>query len=222
MIQAVLFDLDGVIADTLHYHYLAWAHMFEKLGGTISKESVFLHEGRTSREILPIFLREAGVTLENGAHEEFIERKRRYYRSIVRIRYFPYAFETVEEIRRRGFRTALVTASSRRNMEKSIDPDRRSLFDAIVTGDDVSQAKPSPEPYLAAARQVGVPPANCLVVENAPLGIASARNAGMTCVAVVTTLPIEHLREADIVIGEIRDLLELPPLIARRTSHGTP
>ena len=61
MIQAVFFDLDGVIADTLHYHYLAWDKMFQELGGSVSEHSVLLHEGRASREILPTFLEEAGV-----------------------------------------------------------------------------------------------------------------------------------------------------------------
>jgi len=222
MIRAVLFDLDGVVVDTIHYHYLAWDHMFRELGGSVSKESVLLHEGRASREILPLFLREAGVELDEERHAEFIERKREYYRSIVKIKYFPDIFSTIGTLKSRGFRTALVTASARGNMEKSLDESMREYFDFIITGDEVRRAKPAPEPYLAAAERLHVPPPQCLVVENAPLGILSALNAGMTCVAVETTLSAEHLRAAHAIIHEARMLLDLPmlALASPETANG--
>ena len=68
MIRGVLFDLDGVIVDTLHYHYLAWKHMFEKYGGSspVTELSTLLHEGRNSREILPMLMKEAGVNHSRG------------------------------------------------------------------------------------------------------------------------------------------------------------
>ncbi|MDT8324979.1 MAG: HAD family phosphatase [Bacteroidota bacterium] len=210
MIQAVFFDLDGVIADTLHYHYLAWNHMFRQLGGSVSEHSVLLHEGRASREILPTFLEEAGVTLPEEEREDFIDRKRAYYRSIVKMTYFPHVFEVIADIRARGFRTALVTASSTKNMEAALPPERRTLFDFLITGDEVRRAKPNPDPYLAPMQHMNLRPEQCVVVENAPLGIESAKNAGMTCVAVETTLGREYLGMADTVIHEIRELLALP------------
>ncbi|MCB2204783.1 HAD family phosphatase [bacterium] len=206
MIQAVFFDLDGVIADTLHYHYLAWDKMFQELGGSVSEHSVLLHEGRASREILPTFLEEAGVQLPPEEHEDFIERKRAYYRSIVNMQYFPHVFEVIAEMRDRGFRTALVTASSTKNMEAALPPERRALFDFLITGDEVHRAKPNPDPYLAPMQHMQLEPAECVVVENAPLGIESAKNAGMTCVAVESTLGREYLGLADIIIHEIREL----------------
>ncbi len=210
MIKAVFFDLDGVIADTLHFHYLAWEKMFQELGGSVSEHSVLLHEGRASREILPTFLAEAGVTLPVEEHEAFIDRKREYYRSIVEVTYYPHVFEVIGELRRRGFLTALVTASSKKNMETALSEDHRTLFDFLITGDEVHRAKPSPDPYLAPMHHMNLSPSDCLVVENAPLGIESAKNAGMTCVAVETTLGRDYLGLADYVIHEIRGLLELP------------
>ena len=214
MIKAVFFDLDGVIADTLHYHYLAWEKMFRELGGSVSEHSVLLHEGRASREILPTFLEEAGVTLPREEHEAFIDRKREYYRSIVQVTYFPHVFEVIAELRRRGFRTALVTASSKKNMETALGEEHRALFDFLITGDEVHRAKPHPDPYLAPMHHMNLGPSDCVVVENAPLGIESAKNAGMTCVAVETTLGKGYLGLADHVIHEIRALLDLPFLQA--------
>ncbi len=207
--RAVLFDMDGVIVDSLHYHYLAWRKMFDERGGSVSKHSVLLHEGRNSREILPLLMEEAGIHIPEEEREAFIDRKRKYYRSIVTVSHYEGAFDVVYEMRRRGFRTALVTASALRNMETAIPDRHRTAFEAIVTGDEVPRAKPFPDPYLIAARKLGIGPEECVVIENAPLGIESARNAGMYCIAVETTLGEEFLQEADVIVQSIRDVLSM-------------
>jgi beta-phosphoglucomutase len=210
MIRGVLFDLDGVIVDTLHYHYLAWKHMFGSLGGEVSERTVLLHEGRNSREILPILMQESGVSIPADQQAGFIEEKRAYYRSIVQVRHYPGAFETIDRLKQRGYRVALVTACALKNMQHSLSSEQQAHFDFIITGDEVPRAKPFPDPYLTAARQIEVKPEECMVVENAPLGIEAAKNAGMYCVAIQTTLGKEYLAAADCILQSIRDLLDLP------------
>lgn len=212
MIRGVLFDLDGVIVDTLHYHYLAWKHMFEQFGGSVSEHSVLLHEGRNSREILPLLIEESGVSIPEDRRESFIEEKRAYYRSIVQVREYPGAFDVIDELKKRGYRTALVTACALKNMQHSLSPEKQAHFDFIITGDEVQRAKPFPDPYLTAARQLAVEPAECAVVENAPLGIAAAKAAGMCCVAIETTLGREYLSSADCILSAIGELIDLPLL----------
>jgi beta-phosphoglucomutase len=212
MIRGVLFDLDGIVVDTLHYHYLAWKYMFEKLGGSISEHSVLLHEGRNSREILPILMQESGVSIPADRQEQFIEEKRSYYRSIVHVKQYPGAFEVIDGLRMRGYKVALVTACALKNMQHSLDREQQAHFDFIITGDEVSQAKPFPDSYLTAARQLGVKPEECVVVENAPLGIEAAKNAGMYCAAIETTLSREYLSSADCILQSIRDLPNIPIL----------
>ncbi|MDM7996195.1 MAG: HAD family phosphatase [Acidobacteriota bacterium] len=212
MIQGVLFDLDGVIVDTLHYHYLAWKHMFEELGGAVTKHSVLLHEGRNSREVLPILMQEAGVFIPPEQQEAFIEKKRAYYRSIVQVSHYPGAFRVIDALKARGLKTALVTACALKNMQHSLDAEQQTHFDFIITGDEVPRAKPFPDPYLVAARQLQLDPSQCAVVENAPLGIDAARNAGMYCIAIETTLGKEYLAAADCILQDIGELLTLPIL----------
>jgi beta-phosphoglucomutase len=211
MFQAVLFDLDGVIVDTLHYHYLAWNRMFEKRGGVVSEHTVLLHEGRNSREILPILMKEAGVSIPDAEQAQFIEEKRAYYRAIVQVQYYPQAFEVIDELKSRGLKVALVTACALKNMQHSLDSAQQAHFDFIITGDEVPRAKPFPDPYLTAALQLKVEPKHCIVVENAPLGIEAARNAGIYCIAIETTLGREYLSSADCILGNIG---ELPAVIA--------
>ncbi len=215
MIKAILFDLDGVISDSLHYHYLAWDQMFQKIGGSVTEESILLTEGMNSFEILPKLLKQFNINLPVEEHNKFIEDKRSLFRQIAKISYYPYAFETIEELRSRGYRTALVTACARRNMEKSVDSEHQKLFDFIISGDDVSRAKPSPEPYLTAQRTLGIEVSECVVIENAPLGVESAHNAGMICVAVESTLGREYLQKADFIINEIQELTGFFPILKR-------
>ncbi len=212
MIKGVLFDLDGVIADTLHFHFLAWQHMFAERGGSVSEQTVLLHEGRASREILPILMKEAGVDIPEEEWHDLIERKREYFRSIVRMGYYADSFEIIEALKQRGFKVALVTACALKNMQHALNSEQQKYFDFIITGDEVSRAKPNPDPYLAAARHLGLKAEECVVVENAPLGIEAAKNAGMYCIAIETTLKGEYLKLADCILPRIGDLLEVPIL----------
>ncbi len=212
MILGVLFDLDGVIVDTLHYHFLAWHHMFEQRGGAVCEKTVLLHEGRNSREILPILMEEAGVDIPVEEQAPFIEEKRAYYRKIVKVTGYPGAFNVIDELKSRGFKIALVTACALKNMQHSLNNEQQAHFDFIITGDEVPRAKPFPDPYLAAARQLKLDPQYCAVIENAPLGVESAKNAGMYCIAIETTLGREHLQSADCILQNINELLNLPVL----------
>jgi beta-phosphoglucomutase len=215
MIKAILFDLDGVIVDSLHYHYLAWDHMFKEIGGSVTEESIFLSEGMNSFDILPLFLKQFNIELPVEMHNKFIEDKRNYFRQIAKLTYYPKAFETIEELRNRGYTTALVTACARKNMEKSIDKEHQKLFEFIISGDDVTHSKPNPDPYLIAQRALGLEVSECVAIENAPLGVDSVKNAGMICIAVESTLGRVYLQKADFIINEIQELTGFFPKLKR-------
>jgi beta-phosphoglucomutase len=215
MIKAILFDLDGVIVDSLHYHYLAWDHMFKEIGGSVTEESIFLSEGMNSFDILPLFLKQFNVELPIEKHLQFIEDKRKYFRQIVKLTYYPNAFETIEQLRDRGYTTALVTACARKNMEKSIDAEHQKLFEFIISGDDVTHSKPNPDPYLIAQKALGLEVSECVAIENAPLGVESVKNAGMICIAVESTLGRQYLQKADFIINEIQELTGFFPRLKR-------
>lgn len=215
MIKAILFDLDGVIVDSLYFHYLAWENMFNKLGGSVSLNTVLLHEGRNSFEILPILMEESKVFIPEEDKEKLINEKRAYYRSIAKLKYYPEAFETIKELKNRGFKLALVTACARKNMELSVSKENQKLFDVIISGEDVSKAKPNPDPYLTAQQQLGLEVNECVVIENAPLGVQSAKSAKMICIAIESTLGREYLQKADFIINGINELKGFFPMLNR-------
>jgi beta-phosphoglucomutase len=160
-------------------------------------------------------MKECNVQIPENEWEEFIERKREYYRSIVEIKYFPKVFEVIAELKKRGLKTALVTASARKNMEKAIPEDKRNLFNVILTAENFHKAKPNPDPYLEAQKKLGVEVNECVVIENAPLGIDAAKNANMICIAIETTLGREFLQRADFIINSIEELLGFFPILKK-------
>jgi beta-phosphoglucomutase len=207
-IKGILFDLDGVIVDTLHFHFLAWKEMFGRMGGKVQELTVLLHEGRSSKELMPILLEEAGLEFPEERWHDFIETKREYYRSIVNITFYPRVLETIKRLKNDGYKLALVTACAKKNMHKALSDEHQSLFDVIVTGDDMPRGKPNPDPYEIGRDELKLNNAECLVVENAPLGILSANAAGITCAAVSTTLPKQYLQKADIFLDNIEAIFE--------------
>ncbi len=207
-VKAILFDLDGVIVDTLHFHFLAWQEMFRKWGGEVQELTVLLHEGRSSREILPLLIEEAGIDIPEDQRHDFIETKRAYYRSIVDVQFYPEAKETLKRLHKEGYTLALVTACAKKNMNHALSENELKLFDVIITGDDIPRAKPNPDPYDIARKKLGLGKDECLVIENAPLGIESGKNAGIKVAAIATTLPKEYLKGADYYLTTLNDIFQ--------------
>ena len=207
-VKAILFDLDGVIVDTLHFHFLAWNEMFHRWGGEVKELTVLIHEGRSSREILPLLIEEAGIEIPEDKRHDFIETKRAYYRSIVDVKFYPQAKETLLKLHKEGYSLALVTACARKNMNHALSENELKLFDVIITGDDIPRAKPNPDPYEIARKKLGLKKDECLIVENAPLGIESGKNAGIKVAAIATTLPKEYLKGADYYLNTLNDIFQ--------------
>ncbi|MBC8472844.1 MAG: HAD family phosphatase [Planctomycetes bacterium] len=104
------------------------------------------------------------------------------------------------------FKLGLVSGADLKRLTKTVPDDFFRRFKAVISGDKVNNPKPHPEPYIAAAKELFVPPLECLVVENAPLGIESAKRAGMRCIAVCSTLKRNLISDADFIVDDINAL----------------
>jgi beta-phosphoglucomutase-like phosphatase (HAD superfamily) len=193
MVQAVLFDMDGLMVDTEPIHFLAFRAYTRKFGIDLPESMMPAFVGYSEAENLADIKR--AYRIEEPLEEMVAERRAIYLQLISTepILPFPGFWELTAEARRRGLKQAVVSASAaeqveiilRRLFEARPDQGRpERYFDAIVTGDDVSQSKPAPDLYLLAAERLGLPPAACLVFEDTPPGVASAVAAGMTAIAV--------------------------------------
>ena len=133
----------------------------------------------------------------------------------------PGAARLMDEAAALGWLQAVASSAPRDNLAVILDAlDGWDTFDAVVGAEDVSQGKPHPECFLLAAERLGVSPANCVVLEDAPVGLEAARNAGMACVGVQTSS--DHLVEADWIVGSLEELsiIDLKGLITINKEHS--
>jgi beta-phosphoglucomutase len=201
--EAVLFDMDGVLSDTMPRHFDAWRQVFQAVGIELNRTEVYLREGEAGTVSARDFLLAAGRPAGEEEVRRIVAEKEKLFKRKAEVRLFPGAEELIAELSRRELPLALVTGTSQREVERVLPPDMLGRFASVVTGDMVRQGKPHPEPYLAALDELGAEPSATVVVENAPYGIRSAKSAGAYVVAVETSLPASYLAGADLVLGSL-------------------
>jgi beta-phosphoglucomutase len=195
--EAVFFDMDGVIVDSMPYHFISWSEAARKYNVHINPMVIFSMEGAKYVDVLaPVFKKSnKSLTSEiiNQIPKEREELLKKYFKRYI----FEGISELIKSLKSTCTLVGIVTGSYYREVERILPKELLDLFDTIVAGDSVEKGKPDPEPYFKAACNLKVEPNNCLVVENAPYGIKAAKAAGMTCFAVATSLPKEYLSQAD-------------------------
>lgn len=187
-IKAILFDLDGVVLSTDHYHYLAWKKLADELNIPYTVEDNERTRGVSRMESLEVVLEKyTGKPFTQEEKVAFAERKNDDYRIYLRqmspADVADEVRDTLRELRRRGYRLAI--GSSSRNARFILErTEMTSFFDAIADGTDIKNSKPDPEVFLKAAEFVNTPAENCVVVEDAFAGMEAAVAGGMLTVAI--------------------------------------
>jgi beta-phosphoglucomutase len=205
----VLFDMDGVIVDSIPTHVKAWVHVFRLHGVELDPLLPRLREGEKAHESCAVFCRQYGLPSDPETCATMVEEKRRHFRSLPQPGLQAGFADVLVELGLLGVSAAVVTGSTQDNLEHLLSPELLARFGAVVCAEDYTRGKPDPEPYRVAAARLGQPAERCLVVENAPLGIRSARAAGCYVLGLATTLGAEHLDEAHEVAADFGRVLEL-------------
>lgn len=194
--RAVIFDLDGVLADSEGLHILAWQQLFAALGLPFetrwSSEWVGVPDSEIATMVAGRFSVRIGAT-------ELLNRKRHQFRALVRARLKPFEGTAAELQRCACCSVPMAIGTSSVRAEASLMLKVLGFhvyFPVIVAGDDVSRIKPAPDIYLEAARRLDVPPAQCIVLEDSPAGITAALEADMAVVAVATSFAPYQLKKA--------------------------
>jgi beta-phosphoglucomutase len=203
---AVIFDLDGVLVDSYQAHFASWRRMYSELGVDYGEEAFAADFGRTSRDILR---RNMGDVASDERILELDARKESHFRDIVR-ESFPAmegAVELIDSLAADGFRLAVGSSGPPENIALCLEKlGRAGKFAAIVTGADVTRGKPDPQVFLLAAEKLNVPPARCVVVEDAVHGIEAAGRAGMKRVGLTGTNSAAQLGDADLVVSSLKEI----------------
>lgn len=204
-LRAAIFDVDGVLVQSMEKHHIAYQRAFEPLGILIEAREVFANEGRRSREVIESLAKAHGLPLGAAELDAMNKVKQHTFASFGPMPRYPGVDALIDRLHARGLKLAMVTGTARVNVENHLS-DLLHKFEAVVTADDVRHTKPHPEPYLAALAKLDVEPDDAVVVENAPLGIRSAKAAGMRVIAVTSTNPVDALKEADVIVSRVADV----------------
>lgn len=184
--KAVIFDLDGVLCHTDHLHYRAWKQVADRLGIPFDEELNNQLRGVSRMESLDIVLRAGGVEADLPQREQWATEKNTVYAAsldtLTPQDLEPSVLSTLQTLRSRGL--LLGVGSSSKNAPRILE--RLGLgdfFDTVVSGLDICNSKPDPEVFLLAAQNLGTPPKDCLVVEDAVAGVEAAHRGGMDAAA---------------------------------------
>ena len=201
MIQAFLFDLDGVLTDTSEFHFLGWKRLAEDLGIPFTRQENEALRGVSRRESLALLLK--GRPVSEAEATAMMEQKNRYYLELLEkmtpSSLLPGAKEILEELGRLGLKRVIVSVS--KNAPLVIERlQLMPLIDGLVDGNAPARSKPFPDLFLLAANKFGLKPTDCLVVEDAAAGIEAAHAAGMLALGLG---PFERVGKAELVLPSL-------------------
>lgn len=207
MTAAILWDLNGVIIDDMHFHlesfriflkdfnYVMTDEWFtENCTGTAPKE-VF-------RKILPLINNPMSI-------EEAADKKRDIYFDIIKgkMQILPGVRSIVNTAQNHGIKQAIASGATKKEVVTVLDEfSIKNAFDAIVASEDVTYCKPNPEPFAKAACLIGMPTNNCVVIEDGEYGITAAHEAGCKVIAVTNTQTKEKLKKADLIVDSLEQI----------------
>jgi len=201
--NAVIWDLDGVIADTAPFHFLAWQRVAQDRGTTFTETDFKQTFGKRNPEIIA---EKFGRDFSPQEIDSLARKKEELFRRIAKqsIRPFPGVLNLLLSLKAASWRTALVSSTPGENIRLITGSlGIAGFFDTMVADKDVMRGKPDPEGFLLAAERLGVSPASCVVIEDAVAGVRAAGDAGMKCIAVTNTHPAEKLAEADKIVDSL-------------------
>ncbi|HZY79942.1 MAG TPA: beta-phosphoglucomutase [Cyclobacteriaceae bacterium] len=205
MIKACIFDLDGVIVDTAHYHFLAWQRLAKELGVNLTEQENERLKGVSRMQSLQIILDLGKINLAKERKESLADRKNEWFVEYIEAmkptEIFPGVVQLITAIKKKGIKVAL--ASSSKNAPRVIELlGIGKLFDAVVDGSMIVDTKPDPEIFLLTAQKLNIKPVNCVVFEDAEAGVEAAVRAGMKCVGVGAS---SILGKANMVVAKTAD-----------------
>lgn len=188
-LKAVLFDMDGVLFDSMPNHARSWHKIMKEFGFGLSEEEAYMHEGRTGADTINIISRrERGHDATDEEIERIYRAKAEEFNRYPEAPRMPGAWEVVQKIKADGIARMIVTGSGQVSLLERLNRNFPNTFqkERMVTAFDIKFGKPNPDPYLMALQKGGLKPYEAIVVENAPLGVQAGVSAGIFTVAVNT------------------------------------
>ncbi len=187
--KAVLFDMDGVLFDSMPYHAKAWYETMQQYGLAFTEYDAYLNEGRTGESTINAFFpAKYNRKASTDEVQQMYAIKSEIFNRIAYIRPIPHIYDFLQKVKNAGLMVFLVTGSGQKSLLETLNKNFPDIFraDRMVTAYDVKYGKPDPEPYLMALKKGNLASEEAIVVENAPLGVRSAVAAEIFTIGINT------------------------------------
>lgn len=205
MAKAVIFDMDGVLADSEPTHVAVEQRILEHYGIKLDESDHSRYKGTTEKFFWTDIIKRNNL---DASYLELSNKKRElFFKAAEGITAFDGAKKILTELKSNRFLTAVASSSHRDVIEYILMRlNIKECFDVIVSGDEVSTGKPAPDIFLKTASKLSVNANNCLVIEDSINGITAAKRAGMSCIAITNSFPREELSRADLIIDSLEEI----------------
>jgi len=193
-VKAFIFDMDGTMVNNMSWHCKAWSEFFRDQGIEVAEEEFMRLAGKTTKELISTFI---GRPVTDEECRQFAAQKEFLYRTLYRphLKPVPGLRQFLRDARAKGIKIAVATAADPKNIEFTLSLLKvKDLLDAVAGAAEVRHGKPEPDIFLLAASKLGVQPADCIVFEDAEMGLEAASRAGMRAVAMTTGHAREQLQ----------------------------
>ena len=204
--KAIIWDMDGVIADTAPYHLKAWQQVFRKRGIKFTKDDFRRNFGQRNDTIIRNAL---GKEISQDEIDVIANEKEESFRQRIRqnLKPLPGVIKLIKSLTERRFKMALASSAPIENIRLlTRGLGINNCFQCIICDKDVTEGKPNPQVFLLAAQKLGVEPKNCIVIEDAVAGVSAAKEARMRCLAITNTHPRISLTEADLIVDTLEEV----------------
>jgi beta-phosphoglucomutase family hydrolase len=204
--RTILWDMDGVISDSYSLHFAAWQETLAKRGIKFAKEDFTKLFGTRNdfivRSIMGREFPEKDIKIMVREKEETFRRK-----ATGNIKPFPGVVRLLNSLKKGNFKLGLASSAPKENIDLAFSElNLTGIFNCIVSGQEVTESKPSPQIYLLAAKKLEATPNDCVVIEDSPLGVKAAKTAGMKCLAITNTHPRQEFEDADRVVDSLENV----------------
>lgn len=203
-LQAIIWDMNGVLLDDELYQWEAFKQVLANRGVLVPEDDFERYCGVTEQECFGMAL---SISKEDTSVRECMAERRECYKQLMNgaLPLYPGAAEAVTYASEAGYAQAIASGACREEVLAVVEALGAHRFKSVVAAENVSRGKPDPEGYLSAASLLGLAPEACIVVEDSVHGIEAALAAGMRCVAVAHTLPAERLSRAHVVMPSLEE-----------------
>ncbi len=202
----VIFDMDGVLADTGPIHFESWVKVAEEIGVEFTK---IMFEQTFGQKSTTITRKLVGSEVDQVLIENWANLKEGYYREMIKDKLVPLpgVIRIINKLKSKQFKLAIGSSGPPKNVDLLLNQLKiKAFFDITITGADVKRGKPEPDVFLIVAEKLKIKPENCIVIEDAPVGIEAAKRAGMKSIALTTTHNKEELRDANLIVRDLSNV----------------